>query len=122
MNEKIIDLAQAKKSSSTAYAGRPEGEEARKIFKLDSIDKDKSIKVEVVFPPNTTSLNPSFFLGLFFKSYKRLGKKRFNDKFKFNLNSVEVSIKENIRKDISDGIEECERTINSNNSIRALFK
>lgn len=74
------------------YAGRPKGERARKILKLDIADTEPSV-VNVIIPEDTYSLNSSFFLGLFGPSVVALGS---SDAFfaKYNFRAPEVTMEE----------------------------
>lgn len=79
---KMIDLNQCKKNGSKVLSGRDIGSMWRKNFLLDSLDKsDESIQINV--PEDLYSINISFFLGLFGKSIRTLGAKKFKEKYTF---------------------------------------
>ena len=65
---------------STSFSGRSEGREVRKEHELDKKDGDGCV-YDVYIPRNTTSINPSFFLGLFYSSIKKLGMEKFKKKY-----------------------------------------
>lgn len=72
MDNHTINLIKYRGQGSTAFTGRSEGKLARKDLRLDEKDSDGNI-YEVIIPKNTTSINSSFFLGLFYDSIKTLG-------------------------------------------------
>jgi hypothetical protein len=83
---------------STIFSGRPQGEQTRKELKLDDLDKKSDTKVLIQIPIGTTSINPSFYLGLFYESIKRLGNK-FDNKY-------EIVFEENEDTELRDIIEQ----------------
>ena len=78
----IVNLGKYKSHSTTVFTGRPQGKQVRDELGLDKIDKSKEI-VTFIIPEDTSSINPSFFLGLLFESYKFL-KDKFLEKYKFD--------------------------------------
>lgn len=98
-----IDLAPYRGINSTSLTGRPQGKDVRAELKLDKIE-DEYDKINVEIPIGTTSFNPSFFLGLFYNSIKKLGSvEEFAEKFSFNFDSNESKILKDI---ILDNIDE----------------
>jgi hypothetical protein len=91
----LIDFA---KLGGPVYIGRKKGEAAREKLKLDNIDSDQGILVEVKIPTTTYSINSSFFLGLFGPSIRASGtREAFLKKFTFKcpaeiMKSVESGI------------------------------
>ncbi|KAF7777023.1 hypothetical protein PMAN_a2229 [Pseudoalteromonas marina] len=80
------------------YAGRPNGRQARNLFKLETLDKDGE-SVEVRFPTNAKSISSSFFLGMFGDSIRYAGtREKFYSLYRFNAN-------EQIKKQIDKAIE-----------------
>lgn len=79
-DELIIDLDE---HGGPVYAGRTKGENVRAAYSLDAIDKtDKT--VTILIPPNTYTINSSFFLGLLGDSVRYAkSKERFFKKFIF---------------------------------------
>jgi hypothetical protein len=72
-----IDLDKARTSSGArVLAGRDRGVHWRGVFRLDEIDRTPE-PVEIIIPPDIISINISFFLGMFGKSVRALGKDDF---------------------------------------------
>ena len=84
----IVNLGKYKSHSTTVFTGRPQGKQVRDELGLDKIDKSKEI-VTFIIPEDTSSINPSFFLGLLFESYKFL-KDKFLEKYKFELKETSL--------------------------------
>ena len=103
---KTIELLKERRGgkNSTSFAGRNEGKSVRDTLKLDILDKDAE-KYIIHIPEDTTSFNPSFYLGLFYGSIEKLTWKGFISKYRFNLNNI----LEPLKSIISRNIEECER-------------
>lgn len=91
-------------SKGTAFAGRPEGQQVREELKLKTLDTDVNL-YSIVLPDDTTSFNPSFYLGLFFESVKKLGWEKFQEKYQFDYTIFRPVLAEVIRQNI----DECER-------------
>jgi len=96
--EKIVfDLT---KLGGIVYVGRPNGEAARKHFKVSKVDSDKAYPVDVIFPEKARTLTSSFFLGMFGNSVRAAGSRdEFFERFHFNANAqiideIELGIKE----------------------------
>lgn len=107
--------------NGTIFSGRPQGKKAREKFKLDKLDSN-SEKSIVIIPEKTTSLNPSFMLGLFFQSYKKL-KEKFNQKYEFKFLTNNVNRKKILQKDIEDFFRQAELEVNPNSkSIFDYFR
>ncbi|APY08446.1 hypothetical protein BWZ20_09120 [Winogradskyella sp. J14-2] len=103
--EKIlnIDLTPYRGINSTSLTGRPQGKDVRQELKLDTKEESHD-KILVHIPLGTTSFNPSFFLGLFYNSIKKLGSiEKFEEKFIFVFNKNESEI---LKEIISDNIDE----------------
>ena len=90
---------------STTFAGRNEGAEVREKLSLNEKDDDKNLYV-VSFASDTTSVNPSFFLGLFFPSLQHLGYENFSNKYFFDYSNFSG---EELKMIIIDNINECIR-------------
>jgi hypothetical protein len=97
-----IDLSKYKSSKSSIFTGRPQGEEVRKLLKLDDFDKN-SDKIVFIIPDNTISFNPSFYLGLLFDSYVNLKLGGYDNKYSFIVNSNNPDVLRVINKDLVDG-------------------
>lgn len=102
---------------STTFAGRNEGAEVREKLTLDEKDVDGNTYV-VTFANDTTSVNPSFFLGLFFPSLSKLGFEAFSSKYNFDFSNFED---EELKKIIIENVNECLRKAkNELNNTTAL--
>lgn len=92
---KKIDL-----SKLTQYikviSGRDRGITLREKLKIDEKDNDEEI-YEFEIAQDVYSFNSSCFLGLFSDSIKKLGEKKFREKYQFNCSDL-------IRMNIEDGI------------------
>ena len=71
---------------------------ANSAFKTE-YDKDDNSYI-VSMPQDTTSFNPSFFLGLFFQSIKNLGIDEFQKKYIFSYDNLYESLRDVIRNNI----------------------
>lgn len=110
-----ISLTESHRGSvkTTSFTGRPEGKDVRAELKLDICDSSE-YEYNVVLPSDTTSFNPSFFLGLFFDSIKKLGWDKFSSKYTFDLSNMSTELKVVIKEDL----EECERK--AKNELKGL--
>lgn len=99
-----INLIKYRGSSSTTFTDRDWGENARKDLKLDELDNKNGV-VNIIIPKGTTSFNPSFYLGLFFQSYKKLNIEGFGKKYNLlfeDENNLE-GFNELLKEDLDDG-------------------
>lgn len=105
-------------NQSTTFSGRPEGEAVRGKLKLDDIDGSPE-EVSIIIPNDTTSFNPSFFLGLFYKSIKCLGSvDAFKKKFVFDFtNFTDQELLKYIEKDIEDSYRRCINELNQKTGL-----
>ena len=102
---------------STTFSGRAEGEEVRSKLDLDTIDRQPD-HVVVKLPDDTTSFNPSFFLGLFFKSIKYLKSvEAFKQKYSFDLSNFDTELKGYIKEDITDCYIRCDNELKRKTAI-----
>lgn len=99
MSNLILSIEDRGGARSTSFSGRREGREVRKKHSLDEKDKDDNSYI-VSMPQDTTSFNPSFFLGLFFQSIKNLGMDNFQKKYIFSYDNLYDSLRDVIRKNI----------------------
>ena len=113
MQVKEINLKRFKGSTSAIFAGRPQGVLARSELQLDEIDRNSDLEVVFIIPDDTTSFNPSFYLGFLFGSYKKLGVNGFANKYKFKIETSDISIQKVIESNLEDG---------ERNAINALNK
>jgi hypothetical protein len=117
MDKKTINLGKYRGNNSSYFTGRPQGEEVRKVLNLDSIDSSDTI-VEFEIPIGTTSFNPSFYLGLLFKSFELLGQEAFEQKYEFNI----LDEKDEIRQVIKSNLEDAKRNALNSLKNRGGFK
>lgn len=96
-----IELTKAHRGGpwSTSFSGRPEGEAVRKQLKIDKLDKDNKL-YEFTMPEDTTTFNPSFYLGLLFASIKVLGMEKFKQKYVIAIDNLLEESKRTITEDI----------------------
>lgn len=105
MNKKQIILTKEHRGRSTkgtSFAGRPEGKQVRSELKFNSLDVDSS-EYDIIIPDDTTSFNPSFYLGLLYDSIKKLGWLKFSQKYQFDLSNMPVALQKEIKEGIEDG-------------------
>ena len=96
---KEIDLSKLTKNVKV-ISGRDRGIELREKLKIDEKDNDEEI-YEFKIAQDVYSFNSSCFLGLFSNSIKKLGEKRFREKYQFNCSDL---IKMNIEDGIIDAV------------------
>lgn len=101
----------------TIFSGRQQGEEARRQFNIDQLDASKG-RTEILIPEKTTSLNPSFMLGLFFQSIKKL-KENFRERYQFILLTENDQRREILMRDIEDFYRQASLEIN--HSRKSIF-
>jgi hypothetical protein len=87
----LIDLDKFRSSGARVFAGRDRGREVRRVADLDSIDAGAATAT-VHVPPDTLSVNSSFFLGLFGPSVRRLREEGFRAKYHFTGKRIERTI------------------------------
>ena len=118
---KTIKLHKVKPSNVPIFTGRPQGEAVRIELNLDECDSDKNCLINFIIPGDIISFNPSFYLGLFFKSYKKLSIEGFNQKYKFEIESNDEDIKRVILKDLEDGKRNAINSLKNPNSSFGNF-
>lgn len=102
---------------STTFSGRPEGESVRLALDLSKLDKGED-QVSISIPEDTTSFNPSFFMGLFFESVKKLGSvERFKNKYLLDLSNFSDDLKQYILEDFEDCFRRCSNELNKKTGI-----
>ena len=90
---------------SHTFTGRSSGKQVRDLLSLDDLDKDDNIYA-IHIPKETTSFNPSFFLGLFFDSIRSL---KGYDKFEEKYEIVILEDNEGIKLGLEGDFSECKR-------------
>lgn len=90
--------------NSTSFTGRPEGHAVRIALKLSNKDNDDALYY-ISMPSDTSSFNPSFYLGLFYESINKLKWENFKEKYLFDLSNMPSALREVIERNLA----ECER-------------
>lgn len=111
-NQKQFDLSEFRGQKSTAFTGRPQGEQAREKLNLNALDSDGNAReIHLRIPSGTTSFNPSFYLGLLFESIKRLGVDQFQQRYKLDVEDQNPELKRILQNNINDGLRSALNTI-----------
>ncbi len=116
---KVIQLRKEYRggNKSTTFSGRPEGAAVRKELRLDDLENSED-QIVVKIPNDTTSFNPSFFLGLFYESVKKCGSvEAFKSKFTFDLSEFSNELKDFILQDLNDCYIRCNNELNKKTAI-----
>ncbi|MGJ8665345.1 MAG: hypothetical protein ACSHW7_03190 [Patiriisocius sp.] len=110
-----IPLSDYRGVNNTSFLGRIQGNDVRKKLNPETLI-DNHDKIIVKVPIGTTSINPSFFLGLFFDTIKKLGNiEKFKEKFIFSFEEGEnETIREIILNDINEAL------VYARNSLRNM--
>ena len=105
-------------TNSTTFSGRPEGADVRAVINVSKYDAMAGI-IKVTIPSDTTSFNPSFFLGLFYESVKTLGSvDAFKAKYQIDLSNFENEEQRKlIEADIADSYRRCENEMNKKTGL-----
>jgi len=111
-----FNLKEYRPPNTFAFIGRKQGEDARKQLKLDLLDKSDDV-IELVVPKDTTSFNPSFFLGLLYASISRLGVDHFRNKYNFTYETDSPSLRDILKRNIEDGIRNATNSINNKSGL-----
>lgn len=117
-----INLKEFRGGGSRLFTGRPQGRQARKKLGLDKEDIDNSKNVTFIIPLETTSFNPSFYLGLLFESYKNIGVDGFNHKYSFEIEETDPSIRKVLEKNLADGARNAINEITKKTGILKFLK
>jgi hypothetical protein len=115
-----IELAPYKNPTTTVYTGRPQGIEVREKLKLEAIDKS-SDKVEILIPEDTTSFNPSFFLGLLYGSIQKLGIEKFKEKYNLIITTPDKELYKVIDSNLQDGFRNALNSLNKRTGLNSTF-
>lgn len=117
-NRLTIQLTAAHRGKgSTLFTGRPEGGKVRQELKLDKIDLDDN-EYDVFLPSGTTSINASFFLGLFFTSIENLGSvEDFKKKYSINLSQIDDPIRPFIERNLNECFRKAENEMNDSTGL-----
>lgn len=82
-----INLNDFRSEGTRVFSGRARGQAVLKSIDLLGLEKTKEL-ITVIIPPDTIAFNPSFFLGLFGESVRRLGRAEFDRLYNFNANPI----------------------------------
>lgn len=123
MESKVIqfDMLKYRGVNSTVYTGRPQGEGVRKELCLDRLDKSDSI-IKFSFPKDTTTITPSFFLGLLYSSIKSIGFEKYKKKYLFEFDGMNSEVSQILESDIEEGERNALNTINKKRGVSRFFK
>lgn len=107
MNEKLyINLTPFKSLNSNVLVGRMNGQYARMVLNLDTVDRwvifNKYLEVELQLPDDVYVVNDSFLKGLLQETYKSIGHDAFVARVKFTTNN-EV-LKQELDREIKEFI------------------
>ena len=81
-----IDMSRARTNNEAkVFAGRARGRHWRNEFHLDDLDRADEA-VQILIPEDIVAVNISFFLSMFGKSVRELGKDAFRQHYKFVCN------------------------------------
>lgn len=117
-NRLAIQLTSAHRGvGSTLFTGRPEGRKVRQELNLDAMDRNNS-EYNVFIPSGTTSINASFFLGLFFDSIEKLGSvESFKMKYNIDLSQVEEPLRPFIERNLNECFRKAENEMNDSTGL-----
>lgn len=102
---------------STLFTGRQEGKRVRVELGLDAKDSD-NYEYAVFIPKGTTSINASFFLGLFFPSIKHLNSiDLFKKKYLISLIQVENELRPYLERNLNECYRKADNEINNSTGI-----
>lgn len=122
MKEKIINLSHYKSHKSSVFTGRPQGELVRKDMKLSLSDTNDEEKIIFIIPDDTTSFNPSFYLGMLYESLASLKEECFQNKYAFKIDSDDADQIKSIEKNLDDGYRSALNTLNKNFGFKSFSK
>lgn len=115
-----ILLEPYKKPSTTVYTGRPQGIEVRQKLKFDELDKADG-EIDIVIPADTTSFNPSFFLGLLYGSIQKLGIDKFKEKYHLVISTTDDELKKIIDSNLQDGFRNATNSLQKRTGLNTSF-
>jgi hypothetical protein len=101
MDNRLIDLLEHRGKDSKVFSGRNEGENLRKVLKLDAEDKLDRIVV-ITIPSDSYAVVTGYFLGAFGNSIRFLGKEFFLSKYIFE--SSNSAILSGILEDVDQAL------------------
>lgn len=117
-----INLIKYRGDRSSLFTGRTQGEDARKDLALNQFDEDIEKQVIFIIPEGTTSFNPSFYLGLLYDSYKKLGIDNFSKKYSFRIESDDSSTIKVVQDNLNDGERNALNELNNKTGLWRFIK
>ncbi|MCT4673871.1 MAG: hypothetical protein N4A37_11590 [Prolixibacteraceae bacterium] len=104
MRKAKIKLKGYQKNGREIFIGRSQGNEARDDANLEALEKEYD-KIVVIIPKGTSSISPSFFLGMFSKSIMSLGGvDNFLKKYEFEFSDDDHDVKEFLKLNIESSL------------------
>jgi len=116
-----LDLLQYRGIKSSVFTGRPQGEQARQNLNLDNLDNSNNA-IHFVVPSGTTTITPSFFLGMLFDSIKKLGFEVYKQKYFFNFKETSAEIVEILKSNIAEGERNAINTVRDKRGYTKFLK
>ena len=101
-----VDLGKARTNREVkVFAGRERGKYWRTEFRLDELDGAPE-QINVVIPDDIAAINISFFLSMFGKSVRDLGKERFREHYIFQCDTellplIELGVEQAVTRTIN---------------------
>ncbi len=121
METRKIDLAKYRGQQSSLFTGRPQGELARQELNLSKNDIEKD-KIVFIIPNGTSSINPSFYLGLLYESIKNLGFENFENFYTFEIADSNPEIKLVLQSNLEDGKRNALNTLQGKSGLGRFLK
>ena len=111
-----INLRQYRPVNSLSFSGRPQGEDVRQRLNLNDTDTNDE-EVEITIPADTTSFNPSFFLGLLYDSIVKLGIEKFQQKYHIVFETKNPLLESVLKRNIEDGIRNASNSLDNKSGL-----
>ena len=121
METKKINLLKYRGNDSSLFTGRPQGEAARTELKIDANDKTGG-KIIFLVPKGTSSINPSFYLGLLYDSIKYFGINKYEEYYSFEIEDTNEVTKGVLIENLQDGKRNALNTITGNSGLSRFLK
>lgn len=112
-----INLSQYRPKNSQSFSGRPQGEEVRLKLNLNDLDEKENEEVEIIIPSDTTSFNPSFFLGMLYDSIEKLGLENFRKKYHIIIETQSPLLRNALDKNIEDAIRNASNSLQNKSGL-----
>lgn len=121
METKKINLLKYRGNDSSLFTGRPQGEASRKELNIDANDK-KGDKIVFIIPKGTSSINPSFYLGLLYDSIKYFGIDKYEEYYSFEIEDTNEITKGVLLENLQDGKRNALNTLTGNSGLSRFLK